>query len=426
MSPPETDHDRRRGWLLFLLAASLVVGAVLRFAWLDDMEYKGDERWTFDRSQRTPLSEPWPAFGMPSSVGLLNPGLSVWVFVVLAKLFSAQDPVALCRAVVVCNAAAFVILCVVVRYAIADAERDAWLFGLALAAVNPIALVLERKIWPPCVFPIFCAAFLAGWLCRDRAWGAALWGLVGAALGQIQMTGFFWAAAFTIWELAFGRLRASRPKTQWRAWLVGSAVGALPLVPWLRYVASQHGYGRPYDGRAVLELCVFRNWFADALGLGLDYNLGRDYGTFLRYPPFGDHSLRPALFLQAICVAMGAAILAFAVGALWRGRRSTLGAMLGRLRRIDETAFACGAAFVGFGVLLNFTVVAIYHHYTVVTFPLEWVGLSYLALAYAPFPRRLLGILWFAQLALSVTFLCYIHEHGGAIHGDYGRAYRAQ
>jgi hypothetical protein len=96
------------------------------------------------------------------------------------------------------------------------------------------------------------------------------------------------------------------------------------------------------------------------------------------------------------------------------------------LRRIDETAFTCTAAFVGFGLLLNFLVVLIHPQYTEVTFPLEWVALASVALAYAPLPRRLLAILWVSQLALSLTFLSYIHVHGGAIHGDYGRAYQAQ
>src|SRR5437868_8153218 len=65
------------------VVAALVLGAFLRFAWLADMEYKGDERWTFERTQHVPGVDPWPALGMPSSVGLLNPGLSLWVFVVL-------------------------------------------------------------------------------------------------------------------------------------------------------------------------------------------------------------------------------------------------------------------------------------------------------------------------------------------------------
>jgi hypothetical protein len=418
--------DRSRGRLLLFVVASLVIGALLRFGWLGDMEYKGDERWTFDRSQRIPALEAWPTFGMPSSVGLLNPGLSVWVFVVLAKLFRADDPVALARTVVVCNVAAFVVLFFVVQRAVPDRERDPWLWGIALAAVNPIAMVLERKIWPPCVFPIFCVLFLAGWLRRDRWWGAAVWGLVGAALGQIQMSGFFWAAAFVAWELAFGRLRAPRPKTKWWAWVAGSAVGSIPLAPWVRYLVSKHGYGTPYDWGTVLELRVFRYWLSDTFGLGLDYHLGRDYKDFLRYAPFGPASFCPALYLQALSVVVGAVILASVALALWRALRSTRTAWLEGLRRIDETAFTCTAAFVGFGLLLNFLVVLIHPQYTEVTFPLEWVALASVALAYAPLPRRLLAILWVSQLALSLTFLSYIHVHGGAIHGDYGRAYQAQ
>lgn len=414
-----------RSWLVVFFIASLVLGAWLRFAWLSDMEYKGDERWTFDRTQHIPGQAAWPAFGMPSSVGLLNPGLSVWAFVALARLFAVHDPVGLARTVVVCNVAAFAIVFVLVCRVVAAGERESWFWGLAVAAVNPTALVLERKIWPPCLFPIFCAAFLAGWLRRDRWWGAAWWGLIGAALGQIQMSGFFWAAAFALWELSLGRLRGGRPPTKWLAWMAGSAGGAVPLVPWLRYLVGQHGYGSAYDWRAVLTFRVFRNWFSDTLGLGLDYNLGRDYWDFLRYPLFWTEDFYPALFLQGVAFTIGATVLSCSVWALWRARGSWRH-LLSRLRSSSETAFTCGAALLGFGTLLTFTVVVIRRQYTEVTFPIEWVTLAYLALAHAPFPRRLLAVLWVAELALSLAFLGYIHQHHGAVGGDYGRAYRWQ
>jgi hypothetical protein len=408
----------------FILGA-LVLGAILRLAWLSDMEYKGDERWTFERTQRIPGLEPWPPLGMASSVGLLNPGLSLWFFVVLAKLARAHDPVALARAVVACNLAAFAILFAVALRAFRGLERRAWLWGLALAAVNPTAIALERKIWPPCVFPLFCAFFLVGWLRRDRRWGGALWGFIGALLGQVQMSGFFYAASFVLWEATLGRCRVPRVKTRWIAWFAGSCLGTVPLLPWLAYLRVQHDYAPTHDFGPALALRGFRNWISDMLGLGLDYPLGSEYWDFLRSPLVWTRDLFPALYLQGAAFALGAYVLACALASLGKTRGLT-GALRHAIRSQSETAFTVGAAFFGFGVLLNFVVIVVQRQYTEVTFPLEWVCAAYLTLKHVTPRRRILATLLAVQLCLSLAFLIYIHENHGAPGGDYGLAYRWQ
>lgn len=410
-------------WDLFFIAA-IVVGAALRCAWLSDMEYKGDERWTFDRTQRIPALEPWPSVGMMSSVGMVNPGLSVWAFVALAKAFAVRSPLGLAAAVVSCNVAAFAILYAFVVRGVAREEREPWLWGLALAAVNPVALVLERKIWTPCLFPIFSVAFLVGWLRRSTRWGAASWGLVGALLGQIQMSGFFYAAAFAFAELTVGRVRAARPKTRWLAWLIGTALGALPMLPWVPVAWAQRGRAPPVALARVLDLRWLRGWVSDTLGLSLDYSLGPDYADFLRHPLFWTGDLYPALYLQGASFAIGAYVVACSVGA-WLAVRPSSTRLLSALRRVREAQFTAAVAFGGFGLLMTAAVRVIYRHYNAVTFPLEWVALALLALAYAPSPRQWLACLWGVQLALSLTFLAYIHEHHGAA-GDYGRAFHWQ
>jgi hypothetical protein len=408
----------------FVLGA-LALGAFLRFAWLPDMEYKGDERWTFERTQHIPGADGWPALGMPSSVGLLNPGMSLWFFVVLAKVFRAHDPVALTRAVIACNLAAFLILFVLARRVFRGTEQRAWLWGLALAAVNPTAIALERKIWPPCVFPLFCAFFLVGWVRRDRRWGGALWGFAGALLGQVQMSGFFYAAGFVFWEATIGRTRVGRAPTRWVAWLLGSIAGAIPLWPWLAYLLTQHDYTRSHDLAPALALRAFRNWFSDTLGLGLDYHLGNDYWDFLRSPLVWTQDLFPTLYLQGLAFALGLYIVGCTLAGLWRARRRGMGPIRA-IREQSETAFTVGAAFFAFGILLNFVVIVVQRQYTEVTFPLEWIGIAYLTLKYVAPSRRVLAALWVVQLCISLAFLTYIHENHGAPGGDYGLAYRWQ
>src|SRR5262249_35454053 len=64
-------------WWPVGLAAVLALGVVLRLLWVSDMEYKREEAWAFERTQR---AEPFPLVGMPNSVGVPHPGLSLWVF----------------------------------------------------------------------------------------------------------------------------------------------------------------------------------------------------------------------------------------------------------------------------------------------------------------------------------------------------------
>jgi 4-amino-4-deoxy-L-arabinose transferase-like glycosyltransferase len=400
-----------RGYVFF--AVALIVGAVLRLANAGDMEYKADEAWTFEASQRIGHAEPWPAVGMTSSVGAKNPGMSVWVFVALARIAHVHTPVGLGRAVMGLNVLALLLLFLFTVTAVPPREREAWLWAGAFAAVSPIAVVLERKIWPPSVFPAFCVMFLLGWWRRDRRWGALLWGFAGALLGQIQMSGFLLAAALAAWVAVFGRRRLA---TRWPAWGLGSLAGALPLVPWLGYLATEGGAAfTRHSFWPALEL--WPTWFADALGLSLYYKLRDDYASFLRWGMY-----LPVL-LQMAALLLGVYVLVAALRAAWRAR-----ARLWPLRALaagcSETAFLCSAGFLGFGGLL--ALVGSFHpHYMIVLFPVEWLLFAALALGFASRPRLVLSLAWAAQLAITVSFLSFIHQNGGAPGGDYGRSYES-
>ena len=83
------------------LACALACGIVLRMLWPADMEWKADEQWMFTRASAIGISEPWPSAGMPSGVAVPNPGLSVWIFVPLARV--AGNPVTLAQFVQLIN-----------------------------------------------------------------------------------------------------------------------------------------------------------------------------------------------------------------------------------------------------------------------------------------------------------------------------------
>jgi hypothetical protein len=84
-------------------------------------------------------------------------------------------------------------------------------------------------------------------------------------------------------------------------------------------------------------------------------------------------------------------------------------------------------AFLGYGLLITLSTVAIRRYYLLITFPLEFVALATFLLANANL-RRLRALEWiaFSQLVMSISFLQFIHDHQGAPHGDYGPSYGSQ
>ena len=181
-------------WAAAGVLLALVLGVGLRFVWPDDIEYKPDEIYTFTRTKSflagnavDPGISPW--LGMPTSKGFANPGMSLWVFYAIGAVFGAETPPALARGVQACNVAALLLLAVFAWRAFTGREREWWLWAAALAAVNPFAVIFERKIWPPSVLPLLMLLFLMSWRCRATRWGALLWGATGTVAGQIHLAG---------------------------------------------------------------------------------------------------------------------------------------------------------------------------------------------------------------------------------------------
>jgi hypothetical protein len=405
------------------LALALFAGVALRLVWVEDMEYKADEVWTFEHARDADFRRAVPWVGMPSSVDVPNPGLSLWVFVGLRALTGAEDPPGLARAVQGVNCLALVLLVAFAWRHVAPPEREGWLWAAALVAVNPLAVLFHRKLWPPCVLPLFTLALVYGWWYRGRRGPAFLWGLVGACLGQIHMSGFFFAGGFAAWALLFDRRRVA-----WRAWLAGSCLGALPLLPWAYHLAS-HPPARPVNPHRwvhALEGKFWVRWFTESFGLGIEYTLGPwHWCDFLSFPLVGG---RPTYLVAAAHAVLGVVALALLVragGALWRDRGRPAARWVGRG---SPTAFALGAALWGFGLLLTLSCCSVHRHYTIVLFPLEclWVArLAQLPPGRPGLGRGLLATLWAAQLVISANFLCYVHARQH-IRSEYGSTYAAQ
>jgi hypothetical protein len=419
----------RLSWAALGIVLVLLAGAALRLIWPADIEYKADEAWTFQHSRDAEL--PW--MGMPSSVDIPNPGMSLWVFMLLQRLSGAEDPPTLARAVQIVNVVALLLLVGFAFRHVPRAEREAWLWAAALVAVNPLAVLFQRKIWPPCALPLLTLAMLYGWWYRQRRGPAFLWGLIGVCLGQIHMSGFFFAGGFVLWALLFDR--PWRQRVAWGSWFLGSVLGTLPMLPWLVHLLG-HPSEQPLNPHRWVHACELKfwgRWFTESFGLGINYTFGPYFREFLRYPLLGG---RPTYLVGLLhCWIAGVALILMLRAAvkLWqqRGRWGSLW-----IGRGSASAFTQNAALWGFGLLLTLSCFSIHRHYMIVLFPLEFLWVARLALlpghpaadgAGSPrLGRTLLFSLCLAQFLLSANMLSYIHTRQSFAGTEYGVSYAAQ
>jgi hypothetical protein len=409
------------------LVLAVFLGAFLRLAWVNDMEYKREEAWTFERTQNVGKTESFPWLGMPNSVEVPHPGMSVWVFLGLGKIFGVEEPTDLGRACQIANVGAILLLTFFVLRVVPKEEREPWLWAIALVSVNPLSVVLHRKIWPPSILPIFVVFLLISWWFRDRRWGAAVWGFAGVLLWQVHPAGLFVACGFALWAVLFDRHRVS-----WLSWFAGSLVGAIPLIPWLRSVWMTMGE-HPLKARQwvhMVELKFWTRWVTEPFGISVHYSLDKDFSDFLSYPLFLG---QPTYFVGLLHVVLAALAGIVIIRGSWRLLQER-GKWVERfIGRESQTAFTQNACLWGFGILFTASCLPIHRHYMVITFPLMFLWVARLAIAKTgqscdaqKLGRSLLFALCVTQFLLSVSFLGYIHANQRFIRGDYGTPYGAQ
>lgn len=422
-APAEGRNGPRRGLVFLALAAVLAAGVVLRLLWLDDIEYKADEAWTWQHASAAGQSEPVPWVGMPTSAGPENPGMSLWVFMPLAWL--SDSPVGMARGVAWLSIASIAVWLWFAFRLIPSGEREMWLWGAALSAVNPLSVLYHRKIWPNSVFPLLVSLFLICWYRRERRLSAFGWGVLGSVLTQINLSAGFFGLAFVVWAW-FARTRVA-----WKSWFAGSVLASLPLLPWyhfIRTVSTQPRLSTLKLGR-LLEFKFHTRWLIEPLGFGLDHALGNDLLDFLRQPVVGGVPTWLVAILHAAALVLGLAI-GWNWFKKWRHEHPDWRAAL-----FPANCFAAlvsSTTFWGYGVLLTLTCLPIHRQYQIVAYPIEMLWVAYVALhLHRDDPRalstgrKLLAGLVVIQLLLSFSFLSYVHGKR-TIDGDYGVALSAQ
>ncbi len=443
----ETQSSGLRTLLLFLTSGLLLaLGCWLRFSFPELMEWKEDEQYNYFKAVAMGRGEPWSWRGMNSGVFLANPGMSVWVFVALARVFQVTEPTELVTAV-----GAFNLLGVLALVAFALLQfrtpserpsRNLWLWAAAFALVNPFHIFYARKFWPEPILTTFCVFTWIAWWNRNRsAFAAFLWGAFGALLGQIHLSGFF--ISFAVFLTTLWIDRPALAKKRWLIpWVGGSLCGAWPLIPWiLDVLKNPPPQSIPYTWLEPVQIKYWVFWLTDAMGLHLGNPLGVLRGNskwlqiseFIRYPLIGDDPNRPT-YLNAVAHATAL------ISSLWlllpgaklllnpRHRSLLLDPQGGSQGGSVDTQFRAlfWSLFGVAGILLTLTGVQIRRYYLAATFPWEWILLILLARHLPKKGNLLLTFLLVAQAFMSFCFVDYLRVNRGAPQGDYGVSYEKQ
>lgn len=402
-----------------LFWVSVVLGLLLRTVYPSDIEFKEDEKIMFDAMVRVGHAEPWPMLGMGSTVWVRNPGMSIWVFVVLGKVFCVNTPEGAARMVAVLSIAALLLAYWIGKKYFDAYHQKAWTWALCLVAVNPISIMYSRKIWAQSILPVFVALLFWAWCERKNTKGAFFWGLLGAAIGQIHMSGFFFAFAVLagtwIWD------RASFQK-HWRAWIAGSAVASIAMIPWFFHLLDRPTGGHAISGglNEALQLRYWVFWFTETFGLHIGNALGVHLGNsifiqlqeFLKYPLIGS---TPTYLVGVAHAVLVFSLVFVVVSAAWMRRKSVFEKSV--VEPFERSLFWI------YGVVLSATGIVVRRFYLIINFP--WI--QFFLIRRLPEQRRwVLSLIWGATLLVSISFLQFIRIQGGAPQGDFGSSLRTQ
>ena len=402
-------------FIFFCIAA----GIFLRLNWNADMEWKADEQWTYEKAHETGASGTFPASGMQSGGGIVNPGLSLGIFALIASF--SNDPLSMNRVVQLINIAAILCFLWFALTKIKSQERQIWLYGIALASVSPLAVLFARKIWAQDLLPVFSFLVLLGNFNRHKSAGAFLWGLSGALIGQIHLSGFFFAAGIFVFTLLHDRY--NKIKFNWLPWLAGSALGSITIVLWLIYMLEQPQFTR-FNILHLLQFNFYIYWFLDALGLNIMYSLRKEFWEFINEPViFGIPFFLIAivhLFLATAGIFTLKKMARYAKTFYLNLRQKTFSAFL--FANTSVTKFYLLSILLGLGVFMNFSGFTVNPHYLICAFPFVYI---FLAKIFEENTLLLKGII-IAQLFITIMFQVYVHSHNGIKTGDYGVTYREQ
>jgi hypothetical protein len=408
--------EKKQEYLLFLIIAA---GLFLRLVWPGDMEWKDDEQWMFAKAHEVAATGHFPSAGMRSGGGIVNPGMSVGVFAVIA--FFTSDPVDMNRVVQIVNVIAVLCFLFFALLNVEKEERDTWLSGIALAAVSPLAVLFSRKIWAQDLLPMISFLIILGNYYRRKGWGAFLWGLTGALIGQVHMSGFFFAAGLLVFTVVHDRIH--KIKFLWMYWIAGSVIGSITIVPWISFMLNNPQISHQSFWH-IFQFNFYLDWFLDSQGLNIMYSMRKEFWQFIKEPIVAGV---PTYLIAMIHLFLVAAAF-FTLKELWKYAKKAIQFFKEKNQvekiflNISTTKFYLFSILLGLGVFMTLSGTTIYTHYLICAFPFSYIFLAKMLQQ----RRKLLWGIILAQLVITVTFLFYVHNHHGIEHGDYGKTFQSQ
>ncbi|NER24440.1 MAG: hypothetical protein F6J96_27795 [Symploca sp. SIO1C2] len=415
---PKLNHSQSE---LLVIISFLLIGSFLRFLWAADMEWKGDEMCMFEQAQQIANGDPrlnlWCT--QHSSIPVPHPYVGVWCFAVIAKF--ASDPISMVRWVQGMNVLTIWLFFGFILWQIAKNHQRAWLWGLAIASVNPMAILFSRKIWIPDLLAPFCFLVFLGYWFRQKFWGGFLWGIAGILSAQVHMSGFFLVFGLLLWTIWHHYRHKNLQEVKWGGWFLGTVVGSLFLIPWLMNILPTLGEHTDSINQSLnLFPRFYLQWLTASLGVNLSNVLwGVFWSDFLREPLiFGipTYLMVPShLFLAIIGL--------YPLYRWWRARQKSRHQAATNQRDSQLNLYLKALAF-GVGGAFTLARVNVHSHYIAIVFPFAYIWLAQL---YQNRVKLLMAIV-LAQLLISVTFLNFIHRTGGTPFGEtvYGITYRVQ
>ncbi len=403
----------------YLLYTIIAIGLFLRLIWINDMEWKDDEQLMYKMAHTSVDKGQFPEVGMESGGGIVNPGLSVGVFAVIASF--THDPISMDRVVQIINILSILCFLIFIIKKIDAKEKDVWLYGITLAAISPLAVLFSRKIWAQDMLPIFSFLIIFTNYHRSKKWGAFLWGLSGALLGQIHMSGFFFAFGLFVFSVAYDYFNAI--KFRWGYWIVGSLIGSIGIIPWLSFILS-HPQETKISFLHIFQFNFYLYWFLDATGLNIYYSLRKDFWMFIKEPFVLGVPTYLVAVAHLILVGIAAFILKNILKYLYQLRLRLKDKNLLRDLFVDMsiTNFYLLAILLGLGIFMTLSGTTIYQHYLICAFPFTYIFLSNILKE----NKKILLTVIIAQMLITICFLIFIHKNDGAEHGDYKKVYRVQ
>ncbi|MCX6292383.1 MAG: hypothetical protein NT126_11565 [Bacteroidetes bacterium] len=410
------DKTTSQSWFLFMIIA---IGLVLRLVWTSDMEWKDDEQWMYNKAHEVAATHRFPAAGMRSGGGIVNPGISVAAFAVVASF--TDSPLSMNRVVQWMNVLAVIGFLFFVLKKINYKEREIWLLGIALAAVSPLAVLFSRKIWAQDLLPVLSLIIIWANASRNKRSGSFIWGLGGALIGQIHMSGFFFAAGlfvFTVLHDHYNKLKFHR-----MFWIAGSIIGSIPIIPWISFMMNNPQVTKQSFWH-IFQFNFYLCWFLDSQGLNIMYSMRKEFWQFIKEPIVsGVPTYLMALihlFLAAAGLVTIVALVKFSKkGIRFLKEKSPAGKIF---LHISQTRFYLFSILLGLGIFMTLSGTTIYTHYLICAFPFSYIFLAKIL----EHRKRLLHGVIIAQLMITMAFLVYVHNHNGIENGDYGKAYHTQ